>query len=143
MATRIVPFEVLTPKGTAKASFLVTPLSFQDGRVERIEILVPPGPSGLMGFRIAHSNQTVIPVSGSTWNIADGVKFDWPLTNFPTGDAWEMWSYNTDVYDHTVYLWFHVQDFGADSIAMPVPLVISPGGTAAHESVEFAEEASV
>lgn len=138
MATRIEPFEVLTPKGTLQASFLTTPLSLQDGRVERVEILVPPGPSGLVGFKLAHSGQSVIPIKSSTWNIADGVKFDWPLNNYPTGDSWELWTYNTDVYDHTIYVWLHVMDFGAEDIVAPVPLSISPGGDAQHnEPVVF------
>jgi len=138
MATRIEPFEVLTPKGTAQTSHQVTPLSFQDGRVERIEILVPPGPSGLAGFKVAHSGQSVIPIKNDVWNVADGVKFDWPLSNFPTGDSWELWTYNTDVYDHTIYLWFHVMDFGSESIAIPVPLSIAPGGMAQHDApIEF------
>lgn len=141
MATRIEPFEVLTPRGTLEASFQRTALPFQDGRVERIEILVPPGPSGLVGFKVAHSNQSVIPISSSTWNIADGVKFDWQLTNFPTGDAWELWTYNTDVYDHTLYLWFHVHDFEADSVPMAVPLAITPGGAAEHGTIDFGDVA--
>lgn len=135
MATRIEPFEVLTPKGTAKASFQTTALSFQDGRVERVEILVPPGPSGLVGFKLAHSGQSVIPIKNDTWNVADGVKFDWPLTNFPEGSAWELWTYNTDVYDHTIYVWFHVFDYGSEAIVMPVPLAISPGGSAQHDDI--------
>lgn len=134
MATRIEPFEVTTPKGTAQSSYQTTRLSFQDGRVERVEILVPPGPSGLVGFKLAHSGQSVIPISADTWNVADGVKFDWPLNNFPEGDMWELWTYNTDVYNHTIYIWFHVMDYGAESFAAPVPLSIAPGGNAQHDA---------
>lgn len=138
MATRVEPFEVTTPAGTLQASYLVTPLSFPDARVERLEIIVPPGPSGLMGFKVAHSGQSVIPIRSDTWNIADGVKFDWPLNNFPTGDSWELWTYNTDVYEHTIYIWFHLMDFGSDTFAMPVPLSISPGGSAQHDTTALA-----
>lgn len=136
MATRIEPFEVVTPAGTSESSYLVTALPFQDGRVDKVEILIPPGPSGLMGFKLAHSGQSVIPLSGSTWNIADNVKFDWPLTAFPSGNAWELWTYNDDVYDHAVYLWFHVMELGLDSFTVPIPLLISPGGDAQHGDID-------
>lgn len=133
MATRIEPFEVTTPAGTSVASFLTTSLSFQDGRVERVEIIVPPGPSGLVGFKLAHSGQSVVPIRADTWNIADNARFDWPLTNFPSGNAWELWTYNLDVYEHTIYLWFHVQELGTDVVALPVPLSIAPGGDATDD----------
>lgn len=135
MATRIEPFEVLTPANTAEASYLVTALPFQDGQVERVEILVPPGPSGLMGFKLAHSGQSVIPLSGSQWNIADNARFDWPLHSFPTGNAWELWTYNTDVFEHTIYIWFHVLELDFGIIAPAQPLSISPGGDSTHADV--------
>lgn len=137
MATRIEPFEVLTPAGTAESSYLVTPLSFQEGRVDRVEIIVPPGPSGLVGFKLAHSGQSVIPLTSSTWNIADDTKFDWAISAFPSGNAWELWTYNNDAYPHTLYLWFHVFELGAAELAIPVPLLISPGGDAQHEDLEI------
>lgn len=130
MATRVEPFAVLTPAGTDASAYQVTSMAFQDGRVDRVEIIIPPGPSGLMGFKLAHSGQSVIPLSTDQWNIADGQRFDWPLRNFPTGNAWELWTYNTDVYDHTIYLWFHVTEVTEPGEAPAVPLFITPSGDA-------------
>jgi len=135
MATRVEPFEVSTPAGTAIASYLVTPLRFQSGRVDRVEILVPPGPSGLVGFKLAHSGQSVIPIKSSVWNIADNAKFDWPLTSFPEGDAWALWTYNLDVYPHSIFMWFHVFESEGPIVTQPVPIPIDPGGTAQHGDI--------
>lgn len=128
MATRIEPFVVTTPASTAIASFQRTSLPFQKGRVDRVEIIIPPGPSGLVGFKLAHSGQAVIPIQADIWNVADDTRFDWPLTNFPDGLAWELWTYNTDVYDHSIYLWFHVVELSLVDAVSAVPLSIAPGG---------------
>lgn len=111
--SRIEPFTVTTPAGTLQSAYQVQSLSFQPGIVTMVEIVVPPGPSGQLGFKIAHSNQSVIPPFSDTWIITDNEKIPWSLSDYPTGDAWEFWSYNTDVYDHTVYLRFHVSEIGA------------------------------
>ena len=53
---------------------ILTRLDFAMGVVQRIEIVVPPGPSGLMGFRLRHSGRTVIPYNNYNWIIADNDK---------------------------------------------------------------------
>lgn len=130
MADRIEPFTVTVPAGTLAASFAEFPLTFRDGRVDRLEIRVPPGPSGLMGFRLAHSGQSVIPYTGSEWIIADNESLDWDTDNYPTGGAWELWAYNEDVYPHSLYLRFHVTELAVSSTAPDVPIPIEPIGEA-------------
>lgn len=125
MATRIEPFAVTVTAGTAIAAYQVDSLPFNDGAVHRVEIVVPPGPSGLVGFKVAHSNQSVIPYNRDVWIITDDEKLDWTLDGFPTGNSWELWSYNTDVFDHTIYLRFHVTDFAA-TVAPTIPLLPIP-----------------
>lgn len=130
MATRIEPFEVSIPPFTLIGSFQRTDLTFQDGRVDRVEILIPPGPSGLVGFRLAHSGQSVIPYTGERWFVADNVHLDWPLENFPTGGAWELWAYNVDIYAHTLRVWFHVSEVATPLDPVVPVLDIQPIGTA-------------
>lgn len=130
MTNRIEPFEVTTPAGTLKSAYLQTPLSFNRGRVERIEVFIPPGSSGLMGFRIAHSGQSVIPYTGDRWFVFEDDRLDWPVSNYPVGGAWELWSYNLDIYEHTIYLWFHVNDLGSVIAPVVAPLEVFPIGSA-------------
>jgi len=110
MADRIHAFQVTIPPATAIATPQVTALSFPAGIVTDIHITVPPGPSGLVGFQISHSNEVVIPHRGTTFIIADDRPIDWPLRHFPIGNAWRIRAYNTDVYPHTLYLEFMVDE---------------------------------
>lgn len=110
MADRIESFAVATPAGTAIASAITTAMEFNEGIVERIEITIPPGPSGLVGFRIEHSGEPVIPYDRSKWIVGDNEKIDWHITGFPEGSAWALETYNEDVYEHTLYLRFHINE---------------------------------
>ena len=126
MSDRLEVLEVVIPAGTAIATPQETNASFQDGRVDRLQITVPPGPSGLVGFRIAHSGQTIIPRSGSAWIITDNEHIDWDTDNYPTGNAWSVVAYNLDYYDHTIYVRFHITEFGSIEPVVITPLDIQP-----------------
>lgn len=122
MADRIEVFEIAVPAGTAIATPQTTALSMIDGHVERIEITIPPGPSGLVGFRIIHSQQVIIPFSGNTWVIADDEKISWPISNYPVGNKWSIRAYNTDIYAHTLYFRFHILERVSEIAPYPAPI---------------------
>lgn len=126
MANRIEPFTVTVPAGTPIAAYQKTNLSMQDGRIDRIQIRIPPGPSGLVGFRLAHSGQSVIPYTGERWFVTDSDKLDWDTEGYPENDAWQLWAYNTDIYDHVIYVWMHVTDRAANPVITIQPLAITP-----------------
>lgn len=130
MAERIELFDVTIPAGTAIASPQITALSFNQGVVEQIEIIVPPGPSGLVGFRIRHSAQTIIPMSGNGWIIADNEQIKWPLQGYPVGNKWSIQAYNTDVYEHTLYLRFLVLETRRNTLVEATLVPIAPMGSA-------------
>lgn len=98
----------------------------QQGRVDLIQIRVPPGPSGLVGFRLAHSGQSVIPYTGERWFTTDNDKLDWVTERYPQGDAWQLWAYNLDLYDHTISVWMHVSDASEPRIITVIPIDIAP-----------------
>jgi len=122
MASRVEVFDVTVPAATSIVAPQATALPFDDGVVQRIEILIPPGPSGLVGFRITHSGDTVIPHDRSKWIIADDDTLKWDVENYPTGSAWGFTAYNLDIYDHTLYLRFFVVET-ATNVAPPVPIL--------------------
>lgn len=129
MAQRIEHFAVTVPAGTAVAAPQTTTLSFNRGIVQQIEILIPPGPSGLVGFRILHSSDVVIPYDRTQWIIADNEVIKWPLENFPTGQAWALRAYNTDVFDHTLYVRLQVNETTRVMAPVAQLVYIAPGGT--------------
>ena len=103
MAARIEAPEVVIPSGTLDTAPITQDLDWQPGVVRRVEILVPPGPSGLIGFRIGHSGQTIIPRTAGQWIIPGVEVIFWDLDGYPTGGAWFVEAYNLDIYDHTLY----------------------------------------
>lgn len=133
MATRVHVFTVTTPAGTLETSPQSTPLDFPQSRVERIEVLVPPGPSGLMGWAIDHSQQRILPYESAGFIVADGEVIKWDLERFPTGRDWTAITFNEDVYEHTIYLRFLVADDDegedAEALRFAGPLVSTVGMT--------------
>lgn len=123
MASRIEAPAVTVAAGTAIATPATTALTWRDGTVERVEVLVPPGPSGLVGFRILHSGQQVIPFQGTDWIITDNEKLSWDIDGYPTGGKWAIRAYNTDIYPHTLYFRFLIREFG---LAVPAPVTLVP-----------------
>lgn len=134
MAERIEIFDVTTAAGTAIASPQTTALSFNQGIVQKLEILIPPGPSGLVGFRIRHSAQVVIPNSGNGWIIGDNEKIEWPLEKYPVGNKWTIQTYNTDVFPHTLYLRLLVLETQRSLLERATLVPIGPMGTAEDAS---------
>lgn len=104
MATRIETPQLLVPAGTPIAAPVSTSLYAQRAIMVALEILIPPGPSGLVGFRFDHSNRQVIPKIDGTWIIADGETIKFPLENYSVQPAWSIVAYNLDVYPHTLYV---------------------------------------
>lgn len=126
MADRIETFNVVVPAGTLSVSPTDFPLSFDLGVVTDIEIVVPPGPSGFVGFRIHHSGNAVIPRSGSQYIITDNEIIKWPLSKAPYGNKWTLRAYNEDIYDHTLYLRFLVNEATSTPTLTIQPAIIAP-----------------
>lgn len=150
VATRIYVYLVTVPSGTPEASPVDTDLEFTDGRIERIEIMVPPGPSGLVGFAVIHSSQQIIPYQAGTFIIADNEVLRWDLQRYPEGSPWTIRAYNLDEYDHTLHVRLYINDVPDESpvaqVTTPDDQFIPPGGQAEEEDIgelppeEFAED---
>lgn len=110
MAERIEPFAVTVPAGTLSSAPIDFPTTFADGIVEHVTITVPPGPSGLLALQVVHMGQPIIPRQGVTFIVADNRVIEWPLRGFPTAGTWSIRAYNEDVYDHTLYVEYHVTE---------------------------------
>lgn len=125
MSNRIEAFAVTIPKATAKASPLTVATVFPDGVVTAIEIDIPPGPSGLLGFVVAHSQQPIIPRTANTWITLDDAHLSWTLADYPTGGSWAVVGYNTDVYNHTIQVRYFINELSEPA---PQPITIQPIG---------------
>ncbi len=104
MAREVYAFQVTIPAGTAKILPYRQKTTLPVRKVDTLEIVIPPGPSGLMGFAITMSTVAVLPIVAGTYVVTDDEHISWPLSDLPTSGDWQVSGYNTDTYDHTIYL---------------------------------------
>jgi len=89
-------------------------------QVDRLEIVVPPGPSGVMGFAVTMSGVNVIPVQPGTFMITDNERIAWDLSNLPNSGDWQVTGFNGGVFDHTIYLRWLVEVVPTRSASSPL-----------------------
>ena len=106
MATSIFSFQAKIPAGTPVASPVTVALTMPSTEVVEVDIIVPPGPRGVMGFALGAAGQQVYPYKPGSWIITDNDKLVWQLEDAIDSGAWELIGYNTGAYDHTVYITF-------------------------------------
>lgn len=120
MSAQLFEFDVTTPAGTAKATPLVQNLVMPSRVVRRITIKVPPGPNGQLGFAVGMVNTPVIPANAGAFIVTSDETIEWDVINLPDSGAWQIISYNTGQYPHTIYTRWEVDLVaGADAGAVP------------------------
>lgn len=117
MAREIRSFAVTIPANTPSSAPVVIPVTFPPRMVVQVDWQVPPGPRGLMGWALTVAGQPVIPRNAGAFIITDNRIQSWPLEDYPDQGQWQVTGYNTDVYDHTVYLDFLLELTSAPAAA--------------------------
>lgn len=107
MAKRIIPVTVTTPAGTAQANPQSTAINLGSVQVNQIDILIPPGPAGFLGFYIGNGGGQYIPEGTNTFITPNNLYLSFPVDEAPDNGNWTVVSYNTGKYVHTIYLYFH------------------------------------
>lgn len=107
-------------------------ISFPPRTVDQINVRVPPGPRGTVGFAIGTSGMPLVPAGPGVYLVANDQEIDWPLDNVPNSGSWQVFAYNTGNYPHTLYLTFLLDlvqpsavataPIAADALSMPVSL---------------------
>jgi hypothetical protein len=134
VADRIETPTVTILSGATPAAPQNTSLALRDAVLERVEVVIPPGPSGLVGFAFVHSGQQVIPFTEGDWIIADDYTFAADLEHFPTGDLWSIRGYNLDIYDHSLYFRFFFRELPTPIPSAGAPIAVVPIGEPAHNA---------
>ena len=106
MATEVHEFPVTIPAGTPLAAPLVFNLAMPVRIVEEIQIQVPPGPRGEVGFAVGASGLAVLPYEPSTFVVTDNEVVKWALEGQIESGAWQLIAYNTGAFNHTLYVRF-------------------------------------
>lgn len=94
-------------------------LTFPPRVVDTIEIVVPPGPSGVVGFYIANSDVRVIPYDSDEFMVMSNEKVTWPLDGYITSGSWQLTAYNTGTLNHSIYVRFLLSLTGTTTAAGP------------------------
>jgi hypothetical protein len=124
MAQLVRTFAVTTPAGTLASAPLVTSLAMPARLVRTLRIRVPPGPAGQLGIALVSGGQQMLPEAAGTYLVMDDEAVEWPLDGQLETGAWQLRSYNTGRWDHTVYLTFLLDPLPArgGSPVGPLPL---------------------
>jgi hypothetical protein len=115
MTVQVREFAVTIPAGTPKATPVTINTRFEPLAVDKIDIRVPPGPLGQMGFQIASSRQQVIPWNAGAFVVANDDSLSFPSTSYPNSGDWQVIGYNTGAFDHTIYVTFFLSLVPADA----------------------------
>lgn len=104
MSAEVRHYAVTVPAGTTIDAPITQDLAMPARIVSGIEVVVPPGPAGTMGFRIATGGVSVIPPDAEGWITTNNEVISWATDNYLTTGAWQVQAYNNGQYDHTVYV---------------------------------------
>lgn len=125
MSDRLEWFSVTVPANTAKTAPITKSLAFLQGQVVEIDVKVPPGPSGNVGFFISAGGTQYVPRTRGSFVVPDNDYFTWPLINAINSGAWSITAYNTDIFPHTIQIGFQVNELtfaGAALLSAPIGL---------------------
>lgn len=109
---RVIPVVFTVVAGTARATPSSQSVDLTATRLDRVEVLIPSGHSGLTGVQLQYDGVTVLPWGvPDTWLIGDGETIDF-ASGLSMGHAATLRGFNADVYDHSWYVRLVVTDWG-------------------------------
>lgn len=108
MAQRVLQQTVSVPAGTLPSAPFTGNLPFDNWEIEAIDLEVPAGPAGCLGFRLANNGVAWLPHSPGEWLIWDDRTERFPVDGYPTASGWQITAYNLGEYAHNVVARFHV-----------------------------------
>jgi hypothetical protein len=103
MANEIRHFTLTIPAGTPATAPVRQPMTLPARVVDALELIVPPGGAGLIGFRVCLSGVPIIPYQSDAWIITADDKIKWDLEEYPNSGDWSLEGYNSGTVDHAVF----------------------------------------
>lgn len=108
MTREIRQFTAVIPANTPATSPVTVPMVMPPRVVSTLEVIVPPGPSGFVGFAMANSGVRVIPYLSDLWIVTNDEKIVWPMDGYINSGDWSLIGYNAGSQDHAIYVRFLV-----------------------------------
>jgi hypothetical protein len=128
VATQLWTEQVTIQPGTPQSAPQVNNLTLPVGVVDRIVVMIPPGPLGAMGWALGAAGQPVIPYAPNTFIVADHEVVDVSLEQVIDSGAWQVFGYNNGVYPHTLYMRFYITNLGIAEVPAAITPVAASGG---------------
>lgn len=108
MSNLVYNFTPTIPTTATVAAPMSVPMQFPDAIVDTIEVRVPPGPNGVVGFALGSRGVQVIPYNFGPYIQTDNEVISWSVTGqFMSGD-WSLLGWNVGFYSHTLHVRFLV-----------------------------------
>lgn len=104
--TEVRAFEVTCPPGVGIEAPQIVDLDLPVRIIDTIEVQVPPGPLGSMGFAIGANGTPLFPYDSDVYVVTDDATFTWQVVNQIDSGAWQALMYNNGSYPHTIYIYF-------------------------------------
>jgi len=101
---RLYYLTVPTPAGTPASSPISTNWPLEDNELAYVDVRVPPGPSGLLYFRILYAQQQIVPWGNNSYFNPDDEIIHWQSDAAMTVTGLVIQTYNLGSYQHTIYL---------------------------------------
>lgn len=123
MVDRIEWFELTIPANTPQSAPVSFPMVFRLGTVVEIDVKVPPGPAGNVGFYITAGGSQYIPRTFGSFIFPDNDYFQWPVQNAINSGSWGLVGFNTDAWAHTIQVSFQVNEVqGSPELVFGAPI---------------------
>lgn len=117
-------FTVAIAAGTPAAAPVVTNMQTGPVVLDEVQVRVPPGPAGNVGFRLLVAGQQVLPWGQAlNWVIADGELLEFAM-GLDVDSQVTLQAYNTDVFAHTLWVRLTTHDHDLSEVA-PMPPIVS------------------
>jgi hypothetical protein len=109
VAVEVYEFAVIIPASTPLAAPLTFNLGMPTRVVDEVEIVIPPGPRGEVGFQLGSGSSQIIPRAPGQFVVSDSETIHWPLEGQIDSGAWSLIAYNTGAFNHTIRVRFLVR----------------------------------
>lgn len=113
---RIYQTTITVPSGTSAVAPTTTTIPLENAYLVDVEVLIPPGHAGLTGIRVRQSLQQVIPWSSNSWISSDNYNRIFPFNGEIGSRSISVQTYNTDSFDHSFQVRFHLRDLEAENV---------------------------
>lgn len=125
-ASRVEVYDVLAPAGTPKATPLEVPTQWAAGELVSVDVRIPDGCAGLVGFQLLYAHAQAIPTTPGAWIIGNDEVFAADVTGHLNGGQWSVNVYNLDRFDHSLHVRYHVVDLSLLGGGLPLSPTTTP-----------------